>query len=112
MDYRDVQMLDRLKPGACPARVEHREQHPGLIVMDLHLPGMSGLEAARQTRTNPALATIPIVANTLSSAPITAEHAIFDAVCSTPSSPASLVEAVQRALGIKAEGQRNDVSRR
>ena len=85
-----------------------REHRPDAIVMDLHLPGMSGLEAARLIKAEAALATIPVVANTLSSAPVTEEHAIFDAVCKKPSSPESLVEAVQRVLRIKAEAQRND----
>jgi len=86
-----------------------REHHPDAIVMDLHLPGMSGLEAARRIKADAALATIPVVANTLSSAPVTADHAIFDAVCTKPSSPESLVEAVRRVLRFKAEMQRNNL---
>jgi len=38
------------------------EQKPALILMDIGLPGMSGLEATRTLRQNAATAGIPIVA--------------------------------------------------
>jgi CheY-like chemotaxis protein len=77
-----------------------REHRPAAIVMDLHLPGMSGVEVTRLMKADPELAGIPIVAHTLSSAPLTEEeHAIFDAVCRKPSTPAAVVDALQRALG-------------
>jgi two-component system cell cycle response regulator DivK len=42
------------------------EEHPDLILMDLRLPGMTGYEAIRQLKGNPATAGIPIVAITAS----------------------------------------------
>jgi two-component system, cell cycle response regulator DivK len=43
-----------------------REQLPDLVLMDIALPGIDGVEATRQLRTAPETATIPIVAMTAS----------------------------------------------
>ena len=40
------------------------EQLPNLILMDIGLPGISGLEATRQVRRNPATSHIPVIAIT------------------------------------------------
>ena len=40
------------------------ESQPDLILMDIQLPGMDGLEATRQLKKNPATASIPVVAVT------------------------------------------------
>jgi CheY-like chemotaxis protein len=39
-----------------------REQRPDLILMDTQLPGMSGLEATRLIKADPATQTIPVIA--------------------------------------------------
>jgi len=41
-----------------------RERQPDLILMDVNLPGMSGYEATRQLKVDPATARIPVVALT------------------------------------------------
>src|SRR5262245_15982629 len=41
-----------------------REQHPDLILMDVQLPKMSGIEATRALRAQPATADTPIIAIT------------------------------------------------
>ena len=41
-----------------------REHHPDLILMDIRLPGMSGLEATRFIKDDPEIKGIPIVALT------------------------------------------------
>lgn len=41
-----------------------REHHPDLIVMDIQLPTVSGLEVTRWLKEDPALAGIPVVAVT------------------------------------------------
>jgi len=46
------------------AVAEASTETPGLIFMDIQLPGMDGLQATRQLRANPATHDIPIVALT------------------------------------------------
>ncbi len=41
-----------------------RREHPALIMMDLALPRLDGWEATRQIKSDPGLATIPILAVT------------------------------------------------
>lgn len=41
-----------------------RRHRPDLIIMDLNLPGMDGLEVVRQLRADPALDDVPIIAVT------------------------------------------------
>jgi CheY-like chemotaxis protein len=43
-----------------------REQHPALILMDIQLPGIDGIETLRRLRADPATAAIPVVAVTAS----------------------------------------------
>ena len=43
-----------------------RESKPDLILMDIQLPGMSGIEALKALRAEPATAAIPVVAITAS----------------------------------------------
>ena len=43
-----------------------REHHPDLILMDISLPGIDGVEATRQLKGDPSTADIPIVALTAS----------------------------------------------
>ncbi len=41
-----------------------REHRPGLILMDIQLPGMDGLSATRMIKQDPELQEIPVVALT------------------------------------------------
>ena len=43
-----------------------RERKPDLILMDIHLPGMSGIEALKVLRADAATAAIPVIAVTAS----------------------------------------------
>jgi len=43
-----------------------RERSPALILMDIHLPGMSGIEALKALRAEAATAAIPVIAITAS----------------------------------------------
>ena len=43
-----------------------QERHPALILMDIQLPGINGIEALRKLRTDPVTRPIPVIAVTAS----------------------------------------------
>ena len=57
--YRVVEATDA-ETGLCMVR----EHHPNLVLMDIQLPGMDGLEATRIIRSDAAFADVPVVALT------------------------------------------------
>lgn len=74
---------------------------PDLIVLDLELPGISGFEAARRLRRNPATHDIPLIAATGYSHQRQLELAResgFDRVVVKPLDPDMLVEEIERLL--------------
>jgi len=78
-----------------------RERRPDLVLMDIQLPGISGIEALRQLRADPATSAIPVLAVTASvmeqdRRQITA--AGFDAYVGKPINLKDFLEAVRRAL--------------
>ena len=86
------------------AAVSQAEQSlPDLIVLDLELPGISGFEAARRLRRNPATQDIPLIAATGYSHQrqlAMALEAGFDDVVVKPVDPDSLVEHIERLLDV------------
>jgi CheY-like chemotaxis protein len=73
-----------------------------VVLMDLGLPGMDGLEAARRLRTNPRTADVPLVALTGFELEDMAPRAIcagFDRVLGKPCLPDAIATAVREALG-------------
>jgi CheY-like chemotaxis protein len=78
------------------------DEHPDLIVMDLDLPGMSGVEAARVLRQRADTAEIPMIAATGFSHKgqlDEAEHAGFNVILVKPCEPEMLVEHIERLIG-------------
>jgi len=78
-----------------------QERHPSLILMDIRLPGIDGIEALRQLRAEEATREIPIMAMTASV--MTADRqkirdAGFDAFQSKPLKVSDFVAAVERLL--------------
>ena len=74
---------------------------PDLIVLDLELPGISGFEAARRLRRNPATHDIPLIAATGYSQHrqlSMAREAGFDRVMVKPIDPDSLVGEIENLL--------------
>jgi len=78
-----------------------RELHPDLVLMDIQLPGISGITAFRQIRDDPATATIPVVAVTASAMTQdrqTIMAAGFDGYQSKPLDVKKFIEAVRQML--------------
>ena len=77
------------------------EKRPDLVLMDIQLPGINGIEAFRQIRADAATARIPVVALTASVTP-TDRSAIsaagFDAFVSKPISLKEFLDTVKRLL--------------
>ncbi|MHB1265020.1 MAG: response regulator [Gemmatimonadaceae bacterium] len=79
-----------------------RTEHPGLVLMDVGLPDMSGWDATRRLKGDPATSQIPIVALT---AHALAEHraeavaAGCDGYLAKPVEPREVLAEVRRWLG-------------
>ena len=76
---------------------------PSLIVMDLMLPDLSGIEVARMLRAQPSTARIPLVAATGLSDPdrlAEARAAGFDAILIKPCEPAILIAKIRELLAV------------
>jgi two-component system, cell cycle response regulator DivK len=77
------------------------EQKPALILMDIQLPGMNGIEALQRLRADPATRTIPVIAVT-ASAMTQDRHQIlaagFDGYQSKPISVKGFLQAVREML--------------
>lgn len=84
------------------AAVAKAEQlRPDLIVLDLELPGISGFEAARRLRRNPATHDIPLIAATGYSHQrqlTMAREAGFDRIVVKPVDPDCLGRDIERLL--------------
>ena len=78
-----------------------REQQPALVLMDIQLPGISGVEAFRQLRADSQTHAIPVIAVTAS---VMAQErqkvmaAGFDGVQGKPISVRELLETVRQIL--------------
>ena len=74
---------------------------PSLILMDIGLPGMDGVEATRQLKSNPGTASIPVLALTAHALLAERERAMnagVEGYLIKPISSAILVREVQLAL--------------
>jgi two-component system cell cycle response regulator DivK len=85
------------------------ETPPALVLMDIQLPGMSGIEALAVLRADPALRTIPVIAVTASAMTHDRQKILdagFDGYQSKPISVKDFVGAVRRTLDARAGGGR------
>jgi two-component system cell cycle response regulator DivK len=77
------------------------ERAPDLVVMDIHLPGISGIEALARLRAVPATRTIPVIAFTASVMPQDRSDILaagFDAFVSKPINLEAFLGAIRTAL--------------
>jgi two-component system cell cycle response regulator DivK len=78
-----------------------REKKPDLVLMDIQLPGINGIEAFRQLRADAGTRAIPVIAVTASVTPSdrsAINAAGFDAFLGKPIRLKEFVDTVQRLL--------------
>lgn len=78
-----------------------REHRPDLAVLDVSMPGMSGLEACQQVRTDPRFATMPVVMLSAAVHPAAVQSGLAagaDLYLEKPFSPRALAETVRGLL--------------
>jgi two-component system cell cycle response regulator DivK len=78
-----------------------REQHPDLVLMDIQLPGIDGIQALRQIRADAATQAIPIMAVTASAMTHDRQKIMaagFDAYQSKPLNVKGFMDAVRELL--------------
>jgi len=81
-----------------------REHRPALILMDIQLPGMNGMDALRLLRADAATRDIPVIAVTASAMTQDRQKIMavgFDAYQSKPINVRQFVEAVRGVLAAK-----------
>ena len=75
---------------------------PGLVVLDVDIPLVHGLEVARRLRANPDFAALPILAMSGDAAADVTLAAGCNAFIAKPFRSDALVEAIRRLLGYDA----------
>jgi len=82
-----------------------RESRPALVLMDIQLPGISGLDALRELRADPATRDIPVMAVTASAMSQDRQKILaagFDSYQSKPIAVKGFLEAVAALLAARA----------
>ena len=83
-----------------------QERLPDLVLMDIHLPGINGIEALRRLRADASTAAIPVIAVTASVMQQDRKlitDAGFDAYVSKPIALREFLDAVRSALESKPD---------
>ncbi|MBP0590574.1 response regulator [Paraburkholderia sp. LEh10] len=92
----------RVAYNGCDALKIANEWRPDSVVLDIAMPGVSGLAVARTLRESPATASVPLLAYTACDADDNYEElraSGFDAVCSKPVDPVMVVRILTLLLG-------------
>lgn len=86
-----------------PEAVEAARRHaPAVIFMDIFMPGLDGVEASRQIKSDPRLRDIPIIAWTGRAVRPDGEDGLFERTLVKPCPPDLVLECV-RALAPRAD---------
>jgi len=85
-----------------------REERPDVILMDIQMPGMDGLEAMRCIRSDVSLATVPIIALTALAMPGDRERCLEAGANDYISKPVNLRGLIE-AIGEQLSRNRGDV---
>ncbi len=104
-DVLRVKGFDTIEAGTAEDGIELAGQRkPDLILMDIQLPGMNGIQALKVLRSNPQTATIPVVAVTASVMQqdrTLITEAGFDGYIGKPINIKEFLESVNQALAKK-----------
>lgn len=84
--------------SAAEALLKANELLPDAILMDLRMHEASGLDAARQIKSQPSLEHIPIIALSATLPAPDTELQLFSAVLMKPCPSAEIVQAIEDAL--------------
>jgi DNA-binding NarL/FixJ family response regulator len=98
------EVVGEAEDGEASVRMAH-ELHPGLVLMDVNLPGISGLEATRQILADVATKPVVLVLSTYEAAEYGPQAEEVGAACFIPKSefsPERLEEAWSAANGATA----------
>ncbi len=84
-----------------------RREPSDVVVMDLFMPGMDGIEATRRLREDPALRDVPVIAYTARTAPLAEDEQLFAGVCIKPmlAGPADRHGARRPEVGLIGAGR-------
>jgi CheY-like chemotaxis protein len=97
----------RTAPSGAAALDMVNEVGPDLVILDHHMPGMSGLDVAGRLRGDAATATIPLIM--LSAAAPAAARGLCDVTISKPVRPKHVVDATNELLAATG-GQQHDAA--
>jgi two-component system cell cycle response regulator DivK len=99
LEFQGYQVVEAFDGGEALAAAER--EHPDLILMDIQLPRVSGIEATRRIKANEDLRRIPIIAVTsfaLSGDEQNAAAAGCDAYIAKPYRPRDLLQLIQKLM--------------
>ena len=92
----------RKTSSSAPALSMMTEEKPDIVLLDIMMPEISGLDILRQMRLDPGLANIPVVVVSAKSMPVDIRNGLEAGASTYLTKPVGfleLKEAVERALG-------------